>query len=207
MKYYFNERNNQMSQYELETIRTLYPNAKIVNDYDSLLKMIRKNDTVCFDNIFSLNYDNSQDQSVIIDRYMLLLKKGAKLVFTDSPGCDSDYLSIIIDTFIPQDGLFEKLLNIETDSYSMTSNAFSQKKRAKTFASSAVSGKRVGREKGSTNVTKKSFVVKDFIRNNSIAFGGTLNNEECIKQLGIARNTYYKYLKLLKEDQDGVKVQ
>lgn len=206
MKYYFNDKKTQLSPYELETIRTLYVNARIINDFDELISAAKENDILCFDSILSLNFDNTPDQNVVIERYMSLYNKGIKLVFTDSPGCDSDYLSVRIYTFTPQDNLLEKLLEIEIESYTMTAKAFSQKKRAKTFASSAVNGKSVGRAKGSTNITKKSFVVKDFIKNNSITFGGDMNNEECIKKLGISRNTYYKYLKLLKEEVGDVKV-
>lgn len=206
MKYYFNDRKNELNEYETKTIRTLYPNSKILNDYDKMLKDIVPNDTVCFDSIFSLNYDDNENLDVIKNRYVFLYKKGIKLVFTDSPGCDSDYLSIITDSFVPQENLLEKLLDIEIESYSMTTNAFSQKKRAKIFASSAVNGTSIGREKGATNVTKKSFVVKEFIKKNSVTYGGPLNNEECIKQLGISRNTYYKYMKLLKEELEDAKV-
>lgn len=59
-------------------------------------------------------------------------------------------------------------------------------------------GKRVGTQKGDTWQTKKSILAKKDILKYSKEFGGTLNDVECMRILGIARNTYYKYKKELK---------
>lgn len=51
--------------------------------------------------------------------------------------------------------------------------------------------------------TKKSIAAKEGIRKYSKAFGGTLNDQECMKLLGITHNTYYKYKQELREEIDG----
>ena len=56
-----------------------------------------------------------------------------------------------------------------------------------------LNGKQVGRKKGTGFETKKSKEAKEKIRIHCKAFGGTLDDVECMKLTGLARNTYYKY--------------
>lgn len=56
-----------------------------------------------------------------------------------------------------------------------------------------LNGKQVGRKKGTGFETKKSKAAKEKIRIHCKAFGGTLDDVECMKMTGLARNTYYKY--------------
>lgn len=55
------------------------------------------------------------------------------------------------------------------------------------------SGKQIGQVEGVKLTTKKSIEMKDKIRRYSKSFDGALNDVDCIKFLGIAKNTYYKY--------------
>ena len=61
-----------------------------------------------------------------------------------------------------------------------------------------ISGKRVGQPKGSKLVTKKSKKAKEQILKYNRDFDGTLTDSECIKLIGIAKNTYYDYKRELK---------
>ena len=63
-----------------------------------------------------------------------------------------------------------------------------------------LNGKQVGRKKGIGFETKKSKAAKEKIRIHCKAFGGTLDDMECIKLTGLARNTYYKYKRQIRED-------
>ena len=63
-----------------------------------------------------------------------------------------------------------------------------------------LAGKQIGGIKGKKLTTKKSVVAKEQIKKYSSAFGGTLSDIEVIKLTGLARNTYYKYKKELKEN-------
>ena len=51
----------------------------------------------------------------------------------------------------------------------------------------------IGGKKGSTYVTAKSKAAKQEIQKYSKTFGGPLKDVECIRLIGIAENTYYKY--------------
>ena len=61
-------------------------------------------------------------------------------------------------------------------------------------------GKQIGRQQGTKVTTKKSLEMKEQIMKYSKDFCGTLNDIECMRLLGIARNTYYKYKRELKEE-------
>lgn len=58
-----------------------------------------------------------------------------------------------------------------------------------------LAGKQIGAVKGKKLNVKKAQPSKDMIRKHSKTFGGTLTDKECIKLIGIAPNTYYKYKK------------
>ena len=63
-----------------------------------------------------------------------------------------------------------------------------------------LNGKQVGRKKGIGFETKKSKAAKEKIRIHCKAFGGTLDDMECMKLTGRARNTYYKYKRQIRAD-------
>ena len=63
-----------------------------------------------------------------------------------------------------------------------------------------LAGKQIGLKKGTKLTTQKSIVTKEKILTYSKDFHGTLNDTDCIKLLGIARNTFYKYKAELKEN-------
>lgn len=64
-----------------------------------------------------------------------------------------------------------------------------------------IEGKRIGTEQGRKLTVKKAAPAKEQIRKYSKDFDGTLNDAECMKLVGLARNTYYKYKRELKEEQ------
>ena len=63
-----------------------------------------------------------------------------------------------------------------------------------------LNGKQIGQKDGATLTTKKSIETKEVIRKHSKDFGGSLNDGECMKLVGIARNTFYKYKREIKEE-------
>ena len=62
-----------------------------------------------------------------------------------------------------------------------------------------LNGKQIGLPKGRKLTTQKSLVAKAVIRKHSKDFSGTLTDSEVICLTGIARNTYYKYKRELRE--------
>ena len=55
-------------------------------------------------------------------------------------------------------------------------------------------------QKGVGFETKKAREAKQIIRTHCKTFGGTLDDMECIKLTGLARNTYYKYKWQIREN-------
>ena len=66
-----------------------------------------------------------------------------------------------------------------------------------------LNGKRIGLEKGTKLVTKKSIVAKEIIKKHSKDFNGTLVDDDVIKLAGISRNSYYKYKKEIRMEIAG----
>ena len=54
-------------------------------------------------------------------------------------------------------------------------------------------GKQIGTPKGAKLTTKKSIQAKKVIKKHCITFGGTLKDSDCIKLVGVSRNSYFKY--------------
>ncbi len=61
--------------------------------------------------------------------------------------------------------------------------------------------KQIGQPKGAKLTTKKSIEKKAEILKHSQDFNGTLNDIDCMKLVGVARGTYYKYKRELRESQ------
>lgn len=62
-----------------------------------------------------------------------------------------------------------------------------------------LAGKHIGGFEGRKLTIKKAAPAKEQIKKHSKTFGGTLNDSECIKLIGISRNTFYKYKRELIE--------
>lgn len=62
-----------------------------------------------------------------------------------------------------------------------------------------LNGKQIGQVAGRKLSVKKAVPSKEQIQKYSKDFDGSLTDAECIKLIGIARNTYYKYKKELRE--------
>lgn len=61
-------------------------------------------------------------------------------------------------------------------------------------------GKQIGGVKGAKLNVKKASPAKELIRKHNKDFGGSLNDVDTMKLVGVARNTYYKYKKEVKEE-------
>lgn len=66
-----------------------------------------------------------------------------------------------------------------------------------------LNGKQIGQVAGRKLIIKKAAPCKELITRYSKVFGGALSDAECIRLIGIARNTYYKYKRELREQSAG----
>ena len=67
------------------------------------------------------------------------------------------------------------------------------------LAQARLNGKQIGHIEGTKLTTKKSVAAKEIILKHSKDFNGALNDLEMMKLTGLARNTYYKYKRELKD--------
>ena len=67
-----------------------------------------------------------------------------------------------------------------------------------------LNGKQIGQVAGRKLIIKKAAPCKELIAKYSKDFGGALSDAECIRLIGIARNTYYKYKRDLREQSAGL---
>ena len=65
-----------------------------------------------------------------------------------------------------------------------------------------INGSQIGQVAGRKLNVKKAQPMKEQILKYSKDFDGSLNDVECMKLTGLARNTYYKYKKELKDERD-----
>ena len=73
------------------------------------------------------------------------------------------------------------------------------KRTSEGLLTAKLNGKQIGRVKGKKYATNKEKISKEIILKNSKDFNGTNTDDEVIKICGIARNSYYKYKRELKD--------
>jgi hypothetical protein len=61
-----------------------------------------------------------------------------------------------------------------------------------------LAGKQIGGVEGRKLNVKKAKEAKEKILKNSVSFNGSLNDDDCKKLVGVARNTFYKYKRELR---------
>ena len=61
-----------------------------------------------------------------------------------------------------------------------------------------LNGRQIGQRKGTTYETRKAKAAKDIILRHNKSFGGSLTDEETMKQAGISRKSFYEYKRELR---------
>lgn len=207
-------------------ILAVYPKAKIFKEIftgtkktgrvqlEKILKQVKSGDTIVFDSVSRMSR-NADDG---IQLYQDLYEKGVELVFLKEPH---------INTFVyreTRERTIEETDNEIANIYIQATNkvlmllaerqvriTFEQAEKEVTdlhqrtkegIETARNNGKQIGNVKGCKLCTKKSVEAKKVIREHSKAFGGSLNDIECIKLTGLSRNTFYKYKKEIQSEQE-----
>ena len=209
---------------QIRNIKNEYPTAIIYQEvftgtktlsrkkWQQLLKIVRTGDTIIFDSVSRM----SRDADSGIQLYLELFDKGINLVFIKEHYIDTDTYrkaitesinttgNEIADIYIEATNKVIKLLATK-----QIRQAFEQAEKEVTdlhqrtkegIETARLAGKQIGLKKGTKLTTQKSIVTKEKILTYSKDFHGTLNDTDCIKLLGVARNTFYKYKAELKEN-------
>lgn len=183
-------------------------------EFNKLAKRVQKGDTIVFDSVSRMS--RNADEGVQL--YEKWYNEGINLVFIKEPSINTDTYKNVLKNNVPMTGTNVDVILKGVNEYLMilakeqVRLAFEQsqkevddlRQRTKEgLVTAKNNGKQVGAYYGRKLTTKKSIESKKLIRKYSKVFDGMLNDTECIKQIGIDRNTFYKYKKeMLAEEAD-----
>ena len=212
---------SQSIERQIRNITREYPEAHIVQEaytgtkinrpeWLKLYKSLKAGDLVIFDSVSRMSR-NAEDGFKL---YEELFTKGVSLVFLKEHYIDTDTYKRVFDNKLQLTGKTEDIIIKALNEYmlELARNqirlAFSQSEKEvedlhqrtrEGMETARLNGKQIGRATGSKIITKKSIEKKEEIAKHCKEFGGSLSDEECIKLTGLARNTFYKYKKELRE--------
>ena len=212
----------QSLQRQIGNILAEYPDAIMIQDkwtgtemnrpnWTKLYKKVQPADTIVFDEVSRMSRDAAEG----FDVYETLYAKGVDLIFLKQPIINTTTYKDVAQ--IPQTGdadldetiirglneylmrLARKQIQIAFDQAEKEVD-FLHKRISEGIAQARLDGKQIGQPAGTKLTTKKSIAAKEIIRKHSKDFGGTLGDAEVQKLAGIARGSYYKYKRELKEE-------
>lgn len=215
--------NKQSIERQIRNIRKQYPSAVVVKEVYSgtktfervkwcqLLRMVKTGDTIVFDSVSRMSRNAEEGFAI----YQELFSKGVELHFLKEPMIDTTTFKSAIESKIQLTGDDVDIILEAVNRYLMklAENqiriAFEQAEKEVTdlhqrtkegIETARLNGKQIGLKKGTKLTTRKSIVAKENIKKYSVDFDGKLNDLECIKLIGVSRNTYYKYKRELKSE-------
>ena len=222
-------RAKQSIERQIRNIKAVYPEAVIIEEvftrtridrkeWNKLTSKVKCGDTIVFDSVSRMSGNAEEGFTA----YEELYNSGVNLVFLKEPHINTETYRQTIQRQIstqPETG------NAATDSFvssviaalnqytvdlakEQIRLAFAQAQKEvddlhqrtrEGMLTAKLNGKQIGQERGRKLVVKKAAACKDAIKKYSKDFDGTLSDADCIKLIGIARNTYYKYKRELRE--------
>lgn len=212
----------QKAERQIYNIKKQYPDAVIVSEsgtgttmdrkkWNGLVKALKPGDTVIFDEVSRMSRTAQEGFETYLDLY----SKGIRLIFIKEPHLNTDVFRAALESKVKLTGtdvdcilqgvndylmiLAKKQIEIafQTAQHEVD---YLHKRTKEGIARARAEGKQIGRAEGVKVETKKAKQMKQLILKMSKDFNGSMADAECIKTLGIARNTYYKYKGLLKEN-------
>lgn len=206
---------------QIRNIKAAYPKAVIVEEaytgttterpaWSKLVKGLREGDTVVFDSVSRMS--RCADEG--FTTYQDLFTKGINLVFLKESYINTDTYRKALEQNIAMtgnavdfilEGINKYLLALAKEQIKL---AFEQSEKEvqdlhqrtkEGIETARLNGKQIGRATGTKITTKKSIKAKEEIVKYSKDFSGSLDDTDVMKLTGLARNTYYKYKKELRE--------
>lgn len=185
-----------------------------------IYKRLKPKDSITFDSVSRMS--RTAEEGFVL--YKELYEKGIELIFLKEPHIDTsayrDALAGIVSTYVSTgDEATDELVNTIMDAVNKfmmkkveadIKKAFEQsekevedmrKRTSEGIETARLHGKQIGQKKGAKLHTKKEALTKPLIMKYSKDFNGSLNDIECMRQIGnISNNTYYKYKRELLTD-------
>lgn len=212
----------QSIERQIRNIKNEYPNAIIIEEaftgttierkgWINLVKQVKEGDTIIFDSVSRMSRNAEEG----FKAYEELFNRGINLIFIKEPQINTSTYKNALNSSIPMTGtnidyilkgINQFLLELAKEQIKL---AFIQsakevddlhQRTKEGIATARLLGKQIGRAEGTKIETKKSKIAKEQIKKHSISFGGSLNDIDVMKLTGLARNTYYKYKKEIKDE-------
>lgn len=205
---------------QIRNIRREYPEAVIVQEaytgtkldrkeWQKLIRCVSSGDTIILDSVSRMSRNASEG----VEAYEALYKRGVNLVFLKERHIDTDTYKQALNNNVQLTGgdvdyilegvnrymlaLARKQINLAFEQ-SEKEVADLHQRTKEGIETARLNGKQIGRATGTKVTTKKSVEAKQLIAEHSKDFGGSLDDSQMLKLVGLARNTYYKYKRELR---------
>ena len=202
-------------------IRTAYPNAVIVKEVytgtkfqgrkelEKILDKVQAGDTIIFDSVSRMSRDAEEGFCL----YEELFHRDISLVFLKEPHINTEtYKRAVMNQInmtgdkidLILEGVNQYLMELAREQIRI---AFEQAEKEVSdlhqrtkegIETARLNGRQIGQRKGTTYETRKAKAAKDSILRHNKSFGGSLIDEETMKQAGISRKSFYKYKRELR---------
>ena len=208
--------DRQNIERQIRNIQKAYPDAIIKQEvytgtktdgrkvFEQLLKIVRSGDMIVFDSVSRM----SRNAEIGFQVYQELYDKGIELVFLKEPHINTETYKKALSNNIAMTGTKTDIILKAINEYLMELAkeqiiiAFEQSEKEVSdlhqrtkegIETARRKGKQIGRKQGAAITTKKSIKAKQDILKFSRDFNGTLTDVDCMRMIGIAKNTYYRY--------------
>lgn len=207
---------------QIRNIKGVYSTAVIITEsysgttinrpeWNKLYKKVKEGDIIIFDSVSRMS--RNADEGFAL--YEELYNKGIELVFLKEPHINTATYKQALQNNVALTGTNVDFILEGVNKYLMALAkeqirlAFEQSEKEvedlhqrtkEGIATARLNGKQIGQPKGAKLTTKKSIEAKALIQKHSKDFDGTLSDADCMKLIGLARNTYYKYKREMKAE-------
>jgi DNA invertase Pin-like site-specific DNA recombinase len=202
-------------------IKAAYPNAVIVKEVytgtkfqgrkelEKILDKVQAGDTIIFDSVSRMSRDAEEGFCL----YEELFHRDISLVFLKEPHINTEtYKRAVMNQInmtgdkidLILEGVNQYLMELAREQIRI---AFEQAEKEVSdlhqrtkegIETARLNGRQIGQRKGTTYETRKAKAAKDIILRHNKSFGGSLTDEETMKQAGISRKSFYKYKRELR---------
>lgn len=211
----------QSIERQIRNIKAAYPEALIVQEvftrtridrkeWQKLCNKVKSGDTIIFDSVSRMSGNANDGFSAYEDLY----NRGVSLVFLKEPHINTSTYKQALENNVKLTGSNVDYILEGVNKYLMALAkeqirlAFEQSEKEvedlhlrtrEGIETARLNGKQIGQRQGAKLTTKKSIAAKETILKHSKDFCGSLNDLEVMQLTGLARNTFYKYKRELRE--------
>ena len=186
--------------------------------WKKLYKKLRSGDTVIFDSVSRMSRNAAEGSELYEDLY----SKGIDIIFLNEPTCNTSNYREAQSQSIPMTGnevadiyieatnkvlmiLAKKQIKLAFDQAEAERNDICKRVKDGMRSKKEAAARNgvlleYGTKQGTKIITSKSIEAKEKIKKYSKTFEGNLSDIDCIKLVGVSKNTYYKYKSELKSE-------